>query len=122
MARIRSRDTKPEVAVRRVLYSMGIRYRLHERRLPGSPDIVMRGRRKVIFVHGCFWHRHPGCQYAYDPKSRKEFWSRKFMQNVARDQEVICQLSSEGWDVLIVWECETRDEAVLRDRLRLFLQ
>jgi DNA mismatch endonuclease (patch repair protein) len=112
MARIRGRDTKPEMIVRRLAHAMGYRFRLHRRDFPGSPDLVFSPRRKVVFVHGCYWHRHPGCQFAYSPKSNTEFWTRKFDSNIARDQRVEEELEQLGWDVLTIWECEA-SEAVL---------
>lgn len=109
MASIRTRNTKPELAVRRFLHSRGFRYRLHAKDLPGTPDIVFRSRRKAIFVHGCFWHRHLNCDLAADPKTRKEFWQRKFEANVARDTRARLELERAGWDVIIVWECQVRE-------------
>lgn len=107
MSRIRSKNTKPEVAVRSMLHRLGIRFRLHRSDLPGKPDIVMTKRKTVVFVHGCFWHRHPGCKYAYEPKSRTSFWQAKFQQNVARHQQVEAELERLGWRTVVVWECET---------------
>lgn len=121
MARIKGKNTGPELVVRRLLFGLGYRYRLHGTDLPGRPDIVFSRRRKVVLIHGCFWHRHPACRYAYTPKSRPEFWGRKFEQNVARDNENLCQLDVMGWGAMIVWECETRDLGALRDRLTAFL-
>ncbi len=117
MSRIRGRDTKPELLVRSLLHRLGYRFRLHCRDLPGTPDIVLPKYRTVIFVHGCFWHRHPGCRYAYTPKSRVEFWKDKFTANVDRDARTRRALEQAGWQVLIVWECELRDMAGLSDRL-----
>ena len=108
MARIRSRDTNPEKAVRSLLHGMGYRFRLHRRDLPGTPDIVLPRYRTVVFVHGCFWHSHKGCKYAYQPKSRTEFWKRKLQLNVERDQIVESELTEAGWNVGIIWECERR--------------
>jgi DNA mismatch endonuclease (patch repair protein) len=119
MGRIRGTDTRPELFLRRMLHKFGYRYRLHQRELPGRPDIVFRGRRTVIFVHGCFWHRH-GCSRAYVPKSRRAFWRKKFERNVQRDQENQSRLAAEGWRVLVVWECEL-DSPKLEARLRRFL-
>jgi DNA mismatch endonuclease (patch repair protein) len=113
MSRIRSRDTKPELIVRRILHSAGFRFRLNVRTLPGSPDIVLPKYKIAIFVHGCFWHRHPGCKFAYSPKSRVDFWQKKFDENVARDEHKKRALEELGWHVVEVWECETR-AAVLR--------
>ena len=111
MARVRRKDTEPELAVRRLLYRLGYRYRLHKRDLPGTPDICFPGRKKAIFVHGCFWHRHPGCQRASTPKTRTSFWSEKFAQNVARDGRRITELRRLGWEALVVWECQTEDQS-----------
>lgn len=108
MAGIRSRDTKPEMQVRRYLHAQGFRYRLNVRSLPGSPDLVLARWRAVIFVHGCFWHRHSGCTLAYTPKSRQAFWLEKFEKNVARDLAAITALENAGWRVIVVWECALR--------------
>lgn len=121
MSAVRGRDTKPEMIVRRLLHSMNFRYRLHRKELPGSPDIVFGTRRKAIFVHGCFWHRHAGCSKATSPKTRLEFWSEKFDRNVERDREVERRLADMGWRNLVVWECETRASATLACKLRAFL-
>ena len=118
MSRIGPRNTAPELAVRRVLHRIGARFRLHRRDLPGTPDIVLPGPRLVLLVHGCFWHRHAGCQFAYTPKTRAEFWTTKFAGNVARDRKVRRKLKSLGWDVHVIWECDTRDLAALERRLR----
>lgn len=96
---------------------MGKRFRLHRRDLPGTPDIVLPGAKKAIFVHGCFWHRHPGCSKASTPKTRQAFWLDKFDRNVERDRRKERDLRSAGWDVLTIWECETRDIAALEDRI-----
>lgn len=122
MARIRSKDTKPEIRVRSLLHRLGYRFRLHGRHLPGTPDIVFSSRRKVIFVHGCFWHRHPGCKYAYVPRSRSDFWQAKFKANAERDIRDQAQLAALGWSVLVVWECETRQPESLIRRLVEFLE
>lgn len=121
MSRIKSRDTTPELAVRKVLYRMGYRYRLHSPAVPGKPDIVLKRFRAAIFVHGCFWHRHPGCKFAYIPKSRVEFWTKKFEANVRRDKEVKKQLSDMGWKYLTIWECETKSSETIEHLLRGFL-
>ena len=105
---IKSKNTKPEIAVRKVLHSMGYRFRLHGKDLPGSPDIVLPKYKTVIFVHGCFWHRHQNCSLCYMPKSNQEFWLQKFETNIRRDQRNMAQLSSEGWNIGIVWECSVR--------------
>lgn len=122
MRRIRSRDSVPELAVRRLLFRRGYRYRLALRNLPGCPDIVFPGRRKVIFVHGCFWHVHRGCRLAHKPASNQTYWSKKLRRNVERDRSVVSQLTSMGWGVHVVWECETRDLNALAARLTRFLQ
>lgn len=117
MAGIRDRDTKPELAVRRAVHRLGFRYRLHVRNLPGTPDLVFPRRHAVLFVHGCFWHRHTGCRLAYEPKSNVEFWCRKFASNIARDVMTTSQLRDKGWEVLTVWECEVREAADLSEVL-----
>ena len=123
MAAIRSTNTKPELTVRRLVHSLGYRYRLHCKDLPGKPDLVFRPRRKVIFVHGCFWHLHPAkkCLDARQPKSNKSYWSPKLQRNVARDQEHLLKLRRDGWKVLVVWDCQTRDEEKIARRLAKFL-
>ena len=118
MSRIRSRDTKPEKLVRSLLHRMGCRFRLHRKDLPGKPDIVLPKHHTVILVHGCYWHRHPDCRFAYLPKSNRQFWENKFQENIARDARQIQQLTILGWRALIVLECETRNMEVMRERLR----
>lgn len=118
MRLVKREHTTPELAVRRLLHRMGLRFRLHTKALPGSPDIVLPKRRTVIFVHGCFWHRHPGCQYASTPKSRNEYWLPKFAANVERDSRKTAQLERLGWKVLVVWECEAKRAELLEIRLR----
>ncbi len=108
MAGIRGKDTKPEMILRKALHSRGLRYRLHARHVPGRPDLVFAKYRAVIFVHGCFWHRHKGCRYATTPATRLDFWKRKFAANVKRDQDVRYALMSNGWRVATVWECALR--------------
>lgn len=122
MSKIKGRDTKPERAVRSLLHSMGYRFRLHRADLPGKPDIVLTRYKTVIFVHGCFWHRHKDCRFAYTPKSRTEFWLKKLESNVIRDQQVIVQLSNLGWRVITVWECEIRTLDQLSNRLKSSLR
>ena len=107
--------------VRRLVFSMGYRYRLHGPRLPGHPDMVFKGRRKVIFVHGCFWHRHEGCRLARLPKSRLDFWLPKLEGNRQRDAQKLEQLCQQGWKSLVIWECELKDLGSLEKRLRAFL-
>lgn len=123
MSRVRNRDTKPEMVVRHTLHGLGFRYRLHDRRLPGSPDIVFRGRRKAIFVHGCFWHRHPdpNCKLARMPKSQLDFWRSKLEGNRDRDLRHQSELEAMGWKYLIVWECELRHREQLENKLIAFL-
>ena len=118
MSRIKSKDTKPEILVRSMLHRLGYRFRLHRKDLPGSPDIVLKKHKLVIFVHGCFWHRHTGCQYAYMPKSRIEFWERKFTQNIERDNLNRKCLEKKGWRVEYIWECETKDDDRLAMRIK----
>lgn len=121
MAAVHSKHTKPEMVVRRMVYRLGYRYRLHSAKLPGRPDLVFAGRRKIVFVHGCFWHRHPGCRYASSPKTRVEFWEEKFLRNVARDERTRQELENAGWKVLTVWECELKEPEKLAERLNEFL-
>jgi len=113
MAAIRSADTKPELRVRKALHAAGLRYRLHVRALPGTPDLVFASRRVVVFVHGCFWHRHPGCKNARMPKSRLEFWAPKLSTNAERDKRQQLALRRSGWRVIVIWECQTKDAARL---------
>jgi DNA mismatch endonuclease, patch repair protein len=121
MALVRGRDTKPEMLVRRLVHSLRYRYRLHCRELPGTPDLVFRVRRKVIFVHGCFWHMHqdPNCWRARLPKTHRDFWIAKLEANTARDARDIATLKSRGWAVMVIWECQTRPTN--RDELRELL-
>lgn len=121
MARVKPKDTKPEMAVRRLLHGLGYRYRLHRRDLPGRPDMSFPSRRKVVFVNGCFWHRHSGCSRATIPVTNREFWLAKFERNRIRDSRNNAQLINEGWDVMTVWECELKDLSDLADRLVSFL-
>ena len=118
MSRIHSGNTKPEIIVRSLLHRMGYRFRLHSKDLPGKPDIVLPKYRTVIFVHGCFWHRHTGCRYAYTPKSRISFWEEKLSRNIERDHEAKDKLEIRNWKVLTVWECETRNVQSLIAKLR----
>lgn len=109
MAGIRGKNTRPEIVIRKVLFALGYRFRLHRRDLPGTPDIVMPRRRAVVFVHGCFWHLHAGCRYSKMPATHREFWKAKLERNAQRDQEAVARLRELGWRVLCVWECSTRD-------------
>ena len=121
MAQVKSKDTKPEMTVRRLLHGMGFRYRLHRRDLPGRPDLVFPSRNKVVFVNGCFWHGHSGCVRARVPATNREFWLAKFERNQIRDSRNSAQLIDEGWDVMTVWECEMRDLRKVTNRLLSFL-
>lgn len=123
MALIRATDTKPEMKVRRAVHRAGYRYRLHRKDLPGKPDLVFPSRRAVIFVHGCFWHRHPDpdCKLARLPKSRPEFWIPKLARNAERDQEAREELERLGWRVLVIWECELRDMDAVMSRIATHL-
>ncbi|MGA7520902.1 MAG: very short patch repair endonuclease, partial [Acidobacteriaceae bacterium] len=118
MSRIRGKDTVPEITVRRIVHALGYRYRLHCRDLPGTPDLVFRRVKKVIFVHGCFWHRHQDCPYAYTPKSRRAFWRKKFRLNKRRDLTHMAQLKKDGWRVLVVWECELASPKTVTNKIR----
>lgn len=121
MSKVRHKDTRPEMVVRRLIHGLGFRYRLHAKDLPGKPDITFRKKRKVIFVHGCFWHRHSECKLARLPKSRTDFWVPKLERNKIRDEKVIAQLIEEGWEVLVIWECQTNDIEQLEKKLLSFL-
>lgn len=118
MSRVRTHDTGPELVVRRLLHSMGYRYRLHRKDLPGKPDIVLQRYRTVIFVHGCFWHGHEGCPRATRPATNIEFWTRKLDANLARDARDCTDLERLGWNVVVIWECETHDIGELKCRLQ----
>lgn len=124
MGRIRHKDTQPELIVRREVSALGYRYRLHVSDLPGKPDLVFRKKRQVIFVHGCFWHRHAAlsCRLARLPKSRLNFWEPKLTANAARDRRNMRLLRKTGWEVLVVWECQMRDKERLRNTLSTFLK
>jgi len=121
MAMIKGKNTKPEMLVRSVCHEMGLRYRLHRKDLPGKPDLVFPKHRLCIFVHGCFWHRHLGCKYAYTPKSRLDFWLPKLARNVERDLAAQQALQALGWRVVIVWECHTKNREFLRNEIRITL-
>ena len=110
MSAIKSKNTKPEITLRKLLHSMGYRFRLHRKDLPGSPDIVLPKYKTVIFVHGCFWHRHENCKYASTPKTRKEFWEKKFRENINRDNLNQANLSLKGWKIIIIWECQLKGD------------
>lgn len=121
MRKVRSKNTSAELAVRRLVYRLGYRYRLHRKELPGTPDLVFQGRKKVIFVHGCFWHAHQNCSRARMPESNRGYWEAKIGRNVSRDSDQIGLLQQEGWKVLVVWECELRDAAMLEAKLTEYL-
>lgn len=123
MGRVKDRNTRPELLVRHLVHGMGYRYRLHRRDLPGTPDLVFPGRRKVIFVHGCFWHRHPdpACKLARLPKSKHDFWMPKLEGNRRRDEDNEQELRALGWDILAIWECQLSRPEELRTRIREFL-
>ncbi len=122
MSRVKSKNTKPELVVRRLVFGMGYRYRLHSKNLPGHPDLVFPGRQKAIFVNGCFWHGHPGCRYGRLPKSRVEYWQAKIEQNQIRDRRNTALLEANGWRVLIVWQCELKNIETLANRLNEFIE
>ena len=117
MARIGPRDTQPELTVRKIAHRLGFRFRLHAKNLPGRPDLVLKRHRTVVFVHGCFWHRHAGCANNTMPKTRVEFWKAKFDENVSRDARNIAALRAAGWRVITIWECETERCGVIERRL-----
>lgn len=121
MSAIRSKDTKPEIAVRSILHNMGYRFRLHRKDLPGTPDIVLPRHMTVVMVYGCFWHRHPKCRCATVPATRPEFWAKKFQQNVERDKRSEKALRAMGWKVIRIWECEIKDMKRLTSRLKRLL-
>ena len=129
MSRIRGKDTKPEIWFRKALFARGYRYRKNVKNLPGHPDVWLGGYNTAIFVHGCFWHRHPGCKYSYMPKTRTDFWAQKFARNVDRDKKVTEQLLKEGVKVVVIWECTVNQmmksetvKADILDRVEQFLK
>lgn len=121
MGRVKGRDTKPEILVRSSVHKMGYRFRVNVRRLPGNPDIVLQRHKKVIFVHGCFWHGHEGCPRSKRPTTNVEFWNRKLDLNIERDKRFESELISQGWKVLVIWQCETRKPDELLGKLEGFL-
>lgn len=121
MARIRSKNSRPELTVRKLVFALGYRYRLHAKDLPGQPDLVFRPRSKVIFVHGCFWHSHARCSIAHIPKSRRDFWVPKLEGNKVRDRRNMRALTRHGWKVLTIWECQLRDTGRLEVMIKRFL-
>ena len=122
MRAIRSKGTRPEKAVRSLVHRLGYRFRLHRRDLPGKPDLVFPSRRKVIFVHGCFWHQHEGCEGSHLPKSNTEYWIPKLKRNKSRDAEHVVALKAAGWECLVLWECQLGNEKALAGRLRKWLK
>ncbi len=121
MRAVRSTDTQPELAVRKIVHALGFRYRLHDKTLPGKPDLVFPSRHKVLFVHGCFWHRHKGCRYTTSPKTRTAFWDAKFQANVRRDRSSVRKLRRLGWGVMTVWQCQLKRPERLGEKLYEFL-
>ena len=121
MQRIKGKDTSPEVAVRRLIRSLGFGYRLHGKGLPGKPDLIFKGRRKVIFIHGCFWHQHSGCKISHIPKSNLEYWIPKLQKTQIRDTKNRQELEASGWKVLTIWECEMEDINSLKIKILNFL-
>lgn len=122
MSKVRSKHTGPEMIVRKLLFAMGYRYRLHCRNLPGQPDVVMPGRKKIVDVRGCFWHGHKDCRYGVLPKSREEFWRNKIERNQDRDALNLQRLEASGWRVLVIWQCELNNLDELRKRLYEFVE
>ena len=117
----KQRNTKPEMVVRRIVYGLGYRYRLHRKELPGTPDIVFQSRRKIIFVHGCFWHGH-NCRPIHKTKTRIDYWMKKINNNIFRDSIALESLQKLGWETIVIWECETRNLSLLAERVKLFLE
>lgn len=122
MARITGRNTKPEIVVRKLIHALGYRFRLHCDTLPGTPDIVLPRLEKVVFVNGCFWHGHQGCARATVPTTNTKFWRKKIEGNIARDKRTVRKLRRQGWGVMVVWECQTRDLEKLSRRIGRFLE
>jgi DNA mismatch endonuclease (patch repair protein) len=122
MSRVKSKNTRPELIVRSAFHRLGARFRLHAKKLPGSPDLVFPSRRMVVFVHGCFWHRHTGCSKTSTPKTRKVFWESKFRANIARDCRVVRDLKKQGWRPVVIWECETLHMQKLEKRIKRLLK
>jgi DNA mismatch endonuclease (patch repair protein) len=122
MSLIHGKNTALEMTVRRMIHGMGYRYRLHAKDLPGSPDLVFRGRRKIVLVHGCFWHRHRKCPLSTIPKTRVDFWEEKFEKNISRDRRNLRELKKLGWSVLVIWQCEIKDKDKLGKKIRRFFE
>lgn len=121
MSRVGQKDTAPEMKVRKAAHALGFRFRLHRKDLPGTPDLIFPKKRVALFVHGCYWHRHPGCRKASIPKSREEYWTAKFAANVERDARVQVELEARGWAVDVIWECQTKNADELKHRLHAML-
>jgi DNA mismatch endonuclease (patch repair protein) len=121
MSRVKGRNTGPEKIVRSILHNLGYRFRIHVRKLPGNPDIVLPRHRKIVLVHGCFWHGHKGCNRSKRPSSNVDFWNKKIDKNIGRDKEVKKELELLGWKVLVVWQCRIRNKEILRERLEQFM-
>lgn len=121
MSSVKQRHTKPEITVRIILHRHGFRFRLHNKKLPGTPDIVLPKYKSVIFVHGCFWHQHEGCRKARRPTSNVEFWNEKLDKNIERDSRKEAELKNSGWKVLTIWDCELKDEDLLIEKVKNFL-
>jgi DNA mismatch endonuclease (patch repair protein) len=121
MSRIRSKNTGLELIIRRLVFSMGYRYRLYGKNLPGKPDLVFSGRKKIIFVHGCFWHQHKDCRMGFPPASNLEYWKPKLARTTERDKQHIEDLQKKGWDVLVIWECEIREQEKVKEKIYYFL-
>ncbi len=121
MSSVKQRHTKPEIAVRKILHRLGYRFRLHNKKLPGTPDIVLPKYKSVIFVHGCFWHQHEGCRKARRPTSNVEFWNEKLDKNIERDSRKEAELKNSGWKVLTIWDCEIKNEDLLIEKVKNFL-
>ena len=122
MSRIKSRNTKPEKLVRSMMHSLGYRFRLHDKNLPGKPDIVLKKHQVAVFVNGCFWHQHKGCKKAAHPKSNNEYWDKKLSSNSERDLLNMKSLKSLGWKCFVVWECETRNPEILTNKISIFME
>ena len=122
MSRVKGKNTAPEMRVRTILHALGFRYRLHNKLLPGNPDIVLKKHEAVIFVHGCFWHGHIGCSRSRRPQTRRKFWNRKLDETILRDKRNITTLRSLGWSVHLIWECETKNRKSLKEKLDVILR
>jgi DNA mismatch endonuclease, patch repair protein len=122
MSRIKGKNSKPEIIVRSILHGLGYRFRLHRQDLPGIPDIILPKHRTIIFVHGCYWHRHKDCRFAYNPKSRQVFWQKKFDGTLQRDKKNYEVLTNMGWTVYVIWECETKNIQTLKSKIKKLMK